>query len=174
MAKLFNVQFDSNAAVETFPKKILEEQCGYLYEETEKIVIGRVAEYIGSIKVDPFQTSLFTGKKDAGFVDVYSKINRNIQDALGEMGDSQFTYEFFLTSKGTPDYKFRVFFMQYGITGYPVTIVLEEGIADEINHSDEDYTYHVQNRKEYEELLSRIFSSKRFGEILTKLMQLNS
>ena len=64
--------------------------------------------------------------------------------------------------------------MQYGLAGYPVTIALEEGIADEINHSDDGYTYHVQNKKEYEELLSRIFSSKRFGEILTKLMQWNS
>ncbi len=174
MAKLFNVQLNSNAAIETFPKKILEEQCGYLYEETEEIVIGRVAEYIGSIKDGPYQMSIFTGKKDESFVDTWPGTYRNIQAALGEMGDSQFTYEFFLTSKGTPDYKFRVFFMQYGLAGYPVTIALEEGIADEINHSDDGYTYHVQNKKEYEELLSRIFSSKRFGEILTKLMQWNS
>ena len=64
--------------------------------------------------------------------------------------------------------------MQYGITGYPVTVILEEGIADEINHSDDGYTYSIQNRKKYEELLTMIFGSKRFGEILTKLMQLNS
>ena len=98
----------------------------------------------------------------------------NAQTKLGEVGEDRFTYEFFLTSKGTPDYKFRVLFMQYGITGYPVTVILEEGIADEINHSDEGYTYSIQNRKKYEELLKLIFGSKRFGEILTKLMQLNS
>ena len=59
--------------------------------------------------------------------------------------------------------------MQYGITGYPVTVILEEGIADEINHSDEGYTYSIQNRKKYEELLTMIFGSKRFGGDIDKI-----
>lgn len=180
MGKLFNLRFDADAKLEVLPKKILEEQCIYLNKETEEVVIGRVAQYSGSLEPyyttpiasvlsDDLERTLGTGISKA-----FNSKKIDAQTKLGEVGEDQFTYEFFITSKGTPEYKFRVLFMQYGITGYPVTVILEEGIADEINHSDDGYTYYMQTRKEYEELLARIFSSKRFGEILTKLMQLNN
>lgn len=182
MGKLFNLQFDADAELEALPKNILEEQCIYLNKETEEVVIGRVTQYSGNLEThytSPIESALSNGflktlganVPDIGKAFALKEMNAQIE--LGEVGEEWFTYEFFLTSKGTPDYKFRVLFMQYGITGYPVTVILEEGIADEINHSDAGYTYYVQNRKEYEELLSRIFSSRRFGEILTKLMRLN-
>lgn len=180
MEKLFNLQFDMDAKLEELPKKILEEQCSYLNKETKEVVIGRVAQYLGNLGsyyTTPIASALSDDLERTLGADISKAITLKKIDAqmkLGEVGEDLFTYEFFLTSKGTPDYKFRVLFMQYGITGYPVTIILEEGIADEIDHSDDGYTYYVQNRKEYEELLAMIFSSKRFGEILTKLMQLNS
>ena len=183
MERLFTIRSDGWTKTELSPKKILEEQCRYLNEDTDGIVIGRVAGYPKKIDLyfeTPATDALSTGLwSSAGSGDEKSgkrsaRKKEDIQKELGEVGKEGFTYEFFLTSKGTPDYKFRVLFMQYGITGYPVTVILEEGIADEINHSDEGYTYSIQNRKKYEELLTMIFGSKRFGEILTKLMQLNS
>ena len=49
MANLLEIQYDINARA-LMPKKILEEQCTYLHELTNGIIIGRVAEYSGNIE----------------------------------------------------------------------------------------------------------------------------
>lgn len=157
MGRLFKVQFNAAAQTVVFPKKILEEQCTYLNEDTDGIIIGRVVEYSGTLEKDK-----------------YMEREGNIQAKLGEIGKDSFTYEFFLTSKGTPDYKFRVMFLQYDITGYPLTIILEEGISNEIHHSEGIFDYFVKDQKAFEELLGKIMNSNRFMELVTRLIQLNN
>lgn len=157
MGKLFNVPHDLVSQTQTFPKNILEEQCQYLFRDTNGIVIGRVAEYSGSISSN--KTFILSG---------------SIQEKLGEVSGDTFTYEFFLTSKCTPDYKFRVMFMQHDITGYPLTVTLEEGISNEIQYSSTGYEYLAENQEEFEELLKQILNSSRFMEIVTRLIQLNN
>lgn len=43
-----------------------------------------------------------------------------------------YLYEFWLTSINIPKYKFRVFWIYYGMKLYPATIKLEEHIANEL------------------------------------------
>lgn len=163
MEKLFTVRFDQATKTEISPKKILEEQCRYLNEDTNGIVIGRVAEYPKNI--DSYFTFSISADSVAG--------KSNLQKMLGEIGKEKLTYEFFLTSKGTPDYKFRVMFMQYDITGYPITIVLEEGIAAEIDYFNTEYIYQLKEEREFKDLLKKIFNSERLMGIVTKLMWSN-
>lgn len=61
--------------------------------------------------------------------------------------------------------------MQYGIMGYPVKIVLEEGIADEID-AEHGYIYSVQSQEEYEEVLGKVLNSTRITDIVTRLIQM--
>lgn len=167
MGNLLEIQYDINAKA-VMPKNILEEQCTYLNKMTNEIIIGRVEEYSGNI-----DSYIIPGFSDAlkPLNDIFTEKKVNIQSALGEMGERQFTYEFFLTSRVTPDYKFRVLFMQYGIMGYPVKIVLEEGIADEID-AEHGYIYSVQSQEEYEEVLGKVLNSTRITDIVTRLIQM--
>lgn len=151
MERLFTIRSDERTKTELSPKKILEEQCRYLNEDTDGVVIGRVAGYPKDIELYFADTSTDALSADQTFSAGSGRIGESpamkkidIQKELGEVGKEGFTYEFFLTSKGTPDYKFRVLFMRYDITGYPVTIVLEEGIAAEIDHYKKGYIYHLK------------------------------
>ncbi len=178
MRDMFRVRYDVHVDTESeeLPKRILEKQCVYLNKNTKGIVIGRVAAYDG--KIDPYEF-YYTKRKNVeyGKEEILTEQDPEkayVQDFLGEVGENRFTYEFFLTSKSTPEYKFRVLFLQYGLAGYPAKLVLEEGIADEISSSEEKYFYLLGNREEYEELLGRILNSERFTDIVTKLIRLNT
>lgn len=174
MKKLFSLQIDNDIETEILPTKILEEQCIYLNEDTKGIVIGRVAKYsLDSAEI---------GYWNEAIVNPSNFIIQNIQSSLGEICNNTFTYEFFLTSKKTPDYKFRVMFMKYNISYYPVTVILEREIAGEIHNlinkeyalPNNIYTYFIPSVKDFEEVLSKIFNSKRFNQIVSKLIQINN
>lgn|GEM_PF-5288428 len=46
----------------------------------------------------------------------------DIQEDLGSVSESDFTFEFFITSTATPNYKYRVLFLHYDIPFYPVIL----------------------------------------------------
>lgn len=172
MECLLEVQYDTESRAE-MPKKILEDQCVYLNKMTNGIVIARVADYTGHIEsyIIPGAADRLT-QTTSQFHELFVDKKIDIQTALGEMGEEPFTYEFFLSSKNMPDYKFRVMFLKNGIMGYPLKIVLEEGIAEEINRSDRGYIYVVKNQTEFLEILRKILNSKRVTEIVTRLIQM--
>lgn len=172
MENLLEVQYDVDFRAE-MPKKILEEQCVYLNKMTNGIVIPRVADYAGRI-----ESYVIPGVSDrlktttSQFNELFEDKKIDIQTDLGEMGKEPFTYEFFLSSKNMPDYKFRIMFMKNGIMGYPLKIILEEGIAEEINHSDHGYIYSVKNQAEFLDILRKILNSERVTEIVMRLIQM--
>lgn len=153
------------------PKKILEQQCAELNKLTNGIIIGRVSEYQGSIRNnDPLSSMSLSLAKT-----IVTKTN--VQDELGEVNSNIFTYEFFITSKDTPKYKYRAFFMQYGISLYPVRIVLDMDIADEINPVDGDnennYNLDCDDKENFIGLLSKILNSNKITQIINSLLTLN-
>ncbi len=172
MENLLEVKYDVTATAE-MPKKILEEQCGNLTRSTNGIVIARVAEYTGNIEsyiIPGISDRLKTSTMQLN--EIFEDRKINIQTVLGEMGDEPFTYEFFLSSKSMPDYKFRIMFLKNGIMGYPLKIVLEEGIAEEINDSNHGYTYMIQNQEQFLVILKKILNSARVTDIVTRLIQM--
>ncbi len=172
MENLLEVKYNINARAE-MPKKILEEQCVNLTKSTNSIVIARVSEYTGNI--ESYQIPGLSKQlqySSSQWTELLKDQTVNIQSALGEIGDAPFTYEFFLSSKNMPDYKFRIMFLKNGIMGYPLKIVLEEGIAEEINDSDCGYIYILQNQAQFLDLLRKILNSERVTEIVTRLIQM--
>lgn len=55
--------------------------------------------------------------------------------------------------------------------GYPLKIVLEEGIAEEINDSDCGYIYVIKNQAQFLDLLRKVLNSARLTEIVTRHIQ---
>jgi len=77
----------------------------------------------------------------------------------------------YLTANQIENYKYRVMFVGYGIAGYPVKVVLEQDIADELNNKeDSGYIYTIDSKTEFEELLVSVFNSKTMQKIIQNLI----
>ena len=95
----------------------------------------------------------------------------DIQDKLGVIEETSFKYEMYLTANQIENYKYRVMFVGYGIAGYPVKVVLEQDIADELNNKeDSGYIYTIDSKTEFEELLVSVFNSKTMQKIIQNLI----
>ena len=114
--------------IKLFPDEIVEAQCDFLAEATDRRLIAKIANYSDKI----------------GYLD--DDVEKN------------FTFEFFITSQYIPNYKFRVFLMRYDAMLYPIKIVLEDGIADELRINDGIL---CQDEEEFKRNLSRIINSQR-------------
>lgn len=166
MNNMFAFQIDKNSTYRT-PKDIIEEQCKFLKEMTDDYVIGKVNDYSGQI-----QNYTEPGLADSALVisQAFSGKTVDIQSKLGELSDGTFTYDFFLSSKYTPNYVYRIMFLRHGITPYPVTLVLDEEVATQINYFSE---ITCNSEKEFEEILSKTLNSKKCSTVIQNLYLLN-
>ena len=100
-----------------------------------------------------------------------SLVHRDIQDNLGEIGYQEYKFEFFLTTSKLEDYKYRVLFFEYGIGMYPVKIVLEQGIADEIfKKENADYVVEYATKTELENVILNILKTKKVTQVMQELI----
>jgi|GEM_PF-1792379 len=172
------------------PIGIVHEQCRKLQELTEGGIIAQIVEYSGSfISVGVYETiQLYHAFKEG----LSNCTKSNECDAtsppkwkykLGELDESQadtnetqrkktLNYEFFITSSRTPKYKYRAFFLSVPPLGYPVTVILEQDIVDELGLQDEKYV--CGSTVEFTEMLARILGSQRIGSILKGLLSFQS
>lgn len=137
-----------------------------LESATNGIVKGIVNSYDGPIE----SYSTFSGM--ASLVAALGTSQRHdIQNDLGEIAYEPFKFEFYLTSPKLPNYKFRVMFFEYGLGSYPVKIVLEQGLADEIfKQEDANYIFEVQTKDELENKVASILASERAIKVLQGLI----
>lgn len=132
---------------------------------------GNVKEFEGPI--EPYRLLSGMPSLTAGL----SRMTQiDIQDELGEIGEeSSLKFEFFLSAPKIPNYKYRILFLEYGIRMYPVKVVLEQGIADELNgEEDSGYIYELESGRELEELLIRIIDSKKITRIVQDLITISA
>lgn len=166
------------------PKDIIQEQCERLSELTDGNVVAIIKEYEGEYKsryeaINPDQFEMFFGSTDK-LINKYNtfthyagvpknKIVSNIQNTLGE--NINFVYEFYITSRNTPKYKYRICFIYYSAIIYPVGISLEKSISDEIQ--TEDPEFQVNDESEFITLLSKILSTDRVTAVINNLYNMN-
>lgn len=170
MSSLWEKDFTKIAEGKT-PKGLLEEQCAELYELTNRKIIGRVERFEGAIRDNPDSLKelaasiALTATNIGGF---------SVQNILGEVsGNSAFKYEFYITSRDTPNYKYRAFFMEYGIDLYPLSLIVDEDIAEELG-SAEDYIFLCESENEYLERIKRVLNSSKIYNVINALLLLNS
>ena len=94
----------------------------------------------------------------------------NIQDDLGEIAEFNFKYEFFITSTQTPTYKYRAFFLQYNISIYPLTLVLDETISKELGWTN--YIVRCDTEEDFIQKLAEILNSEKIYSIINSLYSL--
>ena len=147
------------------PEKLVSDICSELTEITRGYVQGNIGEYDGEIF--SFDKLSFA----AAFANLTATTRIDVQDKLGTIGEDEFKYEFYLSSNYIENFKYRIMFLKYGIGGYPVTVVLEQGIADEIQQKEvSGYIFTCDTSKEFETLCIGILNSKMMKKVIQDLI----
>lgn len=151
------------------PDKTIAEIGTQLETVTNGLVKGIVNEYDGPIESYNTLSGMASLVAALGTSQKY-----DIQNDLGEIGYKLFKFEFYLTSSILPNYKFRVMFFEYGLGGYPVKIVLEQGLADEIfKREDADYIFEIPTKNELESTVADIVASNRAIKVIQGLINVS-
>lgn len=164
-------KLDFNDIDLTAPEVVTEEILQQLSIQTKGIIMGTIKKYDG-----PIQSYI---KPGFSFADVLGQADKeiNIQKELGAKGQERKNFECYIYTPAYDHYKFRVFFIQHGLSNYPVKLVLEESVAKSISsfysNDPSDYTIESENRNQFERLLGRIFTSNRLIDIMQELIRIN-
>ena len=161
MQNLWRVQTEKKIHT---PHDIISEQCKYLSEMTDGKVIARIAPYKGDYK--SYSKSIELELAGRLFVQDNSF---DVQNVLGDQ-QSKFIYEFYITAKAAPKYKYRIMFVAFGISVYPVEVSLEKSIADEIGMDKSEFT--LSSEEEVINLVGKVLGSERISAVVSNLINI--
>lgn len=152
----------------TAPEKVISEILTQLTEETRGIICGNVSAYSGHVM----------SYTKAGFSSLAAVIGNadqeiDIQSDLGKIGQETHKFECYLYTPEYDKYKYRVFFVKYDTSNYPVSIILEESVARSISTGNSGYVISCDTREELEELVYRVFNSKKLISVMQELIRIN-
>lgn len=145
------------------PDEIIDTQCKFLEEATKGKIMAKVSSYAGPI------SSYISRSPFSNIANALSDKAIDIQEDLGNVSEGDFTFEFFITSLSTPNYKYRVLFLHYEIPFYPAYIVLDDAIAEELGV---DHNIVCDNQDNFAHMLELILGSKKMESIISTLLAL--
>ena len=96
----------------------------------------------------------------------------DIQNRLGELGNTRKRFEVCLETPNDTDYKFRLMFIEYDATIYPVTVVLESDIANQLPQYGNGYIYKLRTRNDFQEFILNVINTDKTVTILQQLINL--
>lgn len=156
----------------TAPNKVVEGILQQLPEDTNNIIHGCIEEYTGHVtSYIKTRASLAEAIESIGMERRVDHID--IQDSLGKLGETEVKFECYLYTSSYEEYKYRMFFMRYGVSVYPVQFTLEESIARSIQGSNSNYFVSCNNREEVEELVYKILTSKKILGVMQELIRIH-
>lgn len=152
----------------TAPEKVIEDILSQLPAETNGIVLGEIKEYDGHVTsytkpgLSSITTALGTMDKEV-----------DIQKDLGKIGLETHKYECVLYTPQYDKYKYRMFFVRYGIANYPVDVILQESVARSISGANSGYIITCNTRDELEGLVVNVLTSKKIISVMQELIRIN-
>ena len=152
----------------TAPDKVVEEILAQLPEDTQSIIFGSIVAYDG--QVTSYKTTRTSLAEALGTITTETHVD--IQKSLGKQGEEENKFECYLYTSIYEGYKYRMFFMKYGIAHYPVQFTLEESIARSIQGTNSNYIVTCNNREEVEELILKILTSKKILSVMQELIRI--
>lgn len=152
----------------TSPDIVINEILAQLPEETNGLIMGKISVYAGHVMS-------YTEKGFSSIALAIGKADKevDIQDDLGTIGTETHKYECYLYTPEYEKYKYRMFFVKYGISNYPATVILENSVAKSISVPNTGYIYTCNTRDELEELVINILTSKRIISVMQELIRVN-
>lgn len=154
----------------TAPEVVINELLEELPVETNGLICGKIQSYSGHI----MSYTISNGMSSLAIAFGNAKDRKvDIQSDLGEIGTETHKFECYLYTPEYEKYHYRMFFVKYNISNYPVKVVLEESIAKSISGTSEGYIYTCNTRNELEELVVNILTSKRILTVMQELIRVN-
>lgn len=152
------------------PEDVVKEVVSQIRDKSRGMIEGVVAPYNGAVESYPLEDiSSFTERLSGVFASTPKM--HDIQGDLGKQGFRCNRFEAYIVASELPNYKFRAFFFEYGVGGYPVKVILEQSIADELlKEKNARFVQMRNNRSEWESLILNIFSSKKILKIMQELV----
>lgn len=152
----------------TAPDKVIEDILSQLPGETNGIILGEIKEYDGYV----------TSYTKPGFSSITTVLGAadkevNIQNDLGKLGQETHKFECVLYTPQYDKYKYRMFFIKYGIANYPVNIILEESVAKSVSGTNSGYILTCNTRTELEELIINILTSKKIISVMQEIIRIS-
>lgn len=165
----FSGKLDFNDIDLTAANEVVKKIADQLEAETNGIILGKVVSYSGHV-VSYTKPGLAGISAVLGTAD--TKVD--IQTTLGRQGEEVHKYEFYIETPLYSKYKYRICYLQYGAGNYPVKVVLEEHVANEIFASaSSGYIVRCQNPQELEELIVKVIYSKVVLTVMQELIRIN-
>lgn len=131
---------------------------------THDIVLGKVKPYSGNVESYHYYTDT------SALAALAKQLNNvkeerfyNIQQDLGKQGEEFKTFECFLYTPEYTNYKYRLFFMRYGIAKYPVQFTIEESIANTSSVLNSKNIHYCNTREDVEKLSQQSWHRKRWS-----------
>lgn len=146
------------------PEVILKEQCDIISDQYPEVLLARTQRMDKSLDE-------YTKGPLANMTDVMSGIagTRSVDSLLGETDDDKsITYELFVTSPRIPSYKYRILFLQHGLSAYPTYVYVEKPIRDEIQ--DTQFPKKVENESDFLTLIREVLGSERVRDVLSRIV----
>ena len=148
------------------PNEIAKEICDELYDLTNNLVLAKVEKYDKTINSMNKNNSIISAVAMSTLVK-----STTVQDYLGEIeGSGLFTFEIYLTGINTPEYKYRICFMENGAFPYPVDMAIDADIAEELNCEP---IIRCNNEEEFINIIKLIVNSKKVKDVVEGLMTIN-
>lgn len=146
------------------PKELAKEIIPQISDATRGYVIGNIKEYSGEI-------FSYRKKSPLAALSISGEIDVDVQDSLGEKSPKEETYEIYLTAKDIEDYQYRILFFRFGIGGYPVKVVVNEDLAEEINKKSGKYIFTAESMDAFEQLLIKILQTRELKTIMQSIIE---
>lgn len=121
-------------------------------------------------KIENYDDTINSRTSISSFVTALnSNMQGDIQNKLGELENEISTYEVYLSVKRLKNYKYRIFFLEYGSVAYPVTIILNDDIA-EYSIGKSKTKYLIYNENDLKKLVNMIINSEYFIKLIQNLI----
>ncbi len=154
----------------TAPEIVINALLEELPVETNGLICGKIQPYSGHIMSYTKKSGMASLAVALG--NVQDK-EVDIQSELGKIGTETHKFECYLYTPEYEKYHYRMFFVKYEVSNYPVTVVLEESIAKSISGTNSGYIYTCNTRDELEELIVSVLTTKRIIKVMQELIRVN-
>ena len=139
----------------TAPEVVINELLEELPAETNGLICGKIQSYSGHVM--SYKTRGISSLALA--LETTSDRDVDIQNDLGKMGTEIHKFECYLYTPEYESYRYRMFFVKYNVSNYPVT--------------SGEYIYTCDTRNELEELVVNVLTSKRIITVMQELIRVN-
>lgn len=152
----------------TAPEEVVKKILVEISEETRGIVLGKIEPYSGHVMS-------YTKPGFSAIAAAMGTADRevDIQSDLGKIGQEEHKFECFLYTPAYEKYRFRVFFIKYDVANYPVNVILDESVARSAQGVGSGYVFTCDTRAQLEELVVKIFASKRMINVMQEFVRIN-